>query len=136
MRELTPNTKDDLAQGFVGRSVTRFKAFTIDWLDSKDSFLRFKRTMRAGFGDLQADIKRRPSAGHDARFLNNAIDGIQRHISGRISGGRPSGVDAIVAKVDAGAAAAQKAESQKGWGWGYLSPFALKAPPLDKDHPR
>jgi len=41
MRQLTPNTKDDLAQGFVGRSVTRFKAFTIDWLDSKDSFLRF-----------------------------------------------------------------------------------------------
>jgi len=39
-------------------------------------------------------------------------------------------------QVDAGAAAAQKAESQKGWGWGYLSPFALKAPPLDKDHPR
>ena len=40
MRELTPNTKDDLAKGFVGRSVTRFKAFTVDWLDSKDSFLR------------------------------------------------------------------------------------------------
>jgi len=37
--------------------------------------------MRAGFGDLQADIKRRPSAGHDARFLNNAVDGIQRSLS-------------------------------------------------------
>jgi hypothetical protein len=63
MRELTPSTKDALAEGMVGRMVTSFKAATMEWLESKDSFRRFKRTMRAGFGDLQDDIKRRPSAG-------------------------------------------------------------------------
>lgn len=63
MRELTPNTKEALAEGVVGRLVTSFKASTMEWLESKDSFRRFKRTMRAGFGDLQDDIKRRPSAG-------------------------------------------------------------------------
>ena len=63
MRELTPNTKEALARGVVGRLVTNFKASTMEWLESKDSFRRFKRTMRAGFGDLQDDIKRRPSAG-------------------------------------------------------------------------
>jgi hypothetical protein len=34
---------------------------------------RFKRTMRAGFGDLQTDIVRRASAGPEARFLNRFV---------------------------------------------------------------
>jgi len=135
MRALTPNTKNDLAQGFVGRSVTSFKAFTMEWLESKDSFRRFKRTMKAGFGDLQQDIQRRPSGGHDARFLNKAVSGMQRRISGRISGGRPLGIDAIIAKVDGETAAKDVTSEQKGWGWGYLSPFSLKAPPLSEEQP-
>jgi hypothetical protein len=48
MRQLTPGTKDALQHGFLGSAVHNFKSSTIEWLETKDSFRRFKRVMRAG----------------------------------------------------------------------------------------
>lgn len=140
MREITPDTKAQLAQGLVGQMVTSFKTATMEWLESKDSFRRFKRTMRAGFGDLQEDIKRRPSGGPDARFLNRAVSGIrsgelQSRLSARITGrggGFPEVADQVVAKLEAEEA---RAKASKGWGWGYFWPVQLKAPPLEQEPP-
>lgn len=72
-----------------------------------------------GFGDLQADIQRRPSAGPNSRFLNKAVSGIHRSISGRADdGGRPLIADDIVAKVDSESKTA--GAQAKAWGWGSL----------------
>ena len=48
MRQLTPGTKEAMQQGFLGTAVHTFKSSTIEWLETKDSFRRFKRVMRAG----------------------------------------------------------------------------------------
>jgi hypothetical protein len=74
------------------------------------------RVGSTGFGDLQADIQRRPSAGPNSRFLNKAVSGIHRSISGRASGGRPLIADDIVAKVDSESKSA--GAQAKAWGWG------------------
>jgi hypothetical protein len=48
MRQLTPGTKEAMQHGFLGTAVHSFKSSTIEWLETKDSFRRFKRVMRAG----------------------------------------------------------------------------------------
>lgn len=48
MRQLTPGTKEAMQHGFLGTAVHTFKSSTIEWLETKDSFRRFKRVMRAG----------------------------------------------------------------------------------------
>eukprot|EP00802_Teleaulax_amphioxeia_P004368 Tamp_04372.p2 GENE.Tamp_04372~~Tamp_04372.p2 ORF type:complete len:378 (-),score=80.45 Tamp_04372:2183-3259(-) len=150
MRELTPNTKDELRAGVIGTTVDSFKASTMQWLESNDAFRRFKRTMRAGFGDLQTDIIRRASAGPDARFLNRAVSAgvteLKSRISGRsISGGRPLVADAIVAKLEAeeaakrngsqGGDAAQGGFSLLAWGRSVAAGLRLNAPPLEHEPP-
>eukprot|EP00293_Proteomonas_sulcata_P008755 CAMPEP_0184297734 /NCGR_PEP_ID=MMETSP1049-20130417/8616_1 /TAXON_ID=77928 /ORGANISM="Proteomonas sulcata, Strain CCMP704" /LENGTH=231 /DNA_ID=CAMNT_0026607595 /DNA_START=41 /DNA_END=736 /DNA_ORIENTATION=- len=76
MRELTPNTKDSLDQGWVGRSMRDFKLwFRQHFMGEEQGFHRLQKTMRRNFDDMQDTIKRRPSGGIEARAFRTRPSG-------------------------------------------------------------
>jgi len=85
MKEITPSYKDELQQGSFGRFITASKEKMQASLNEMSLFKRFQSALKTGFGDIQQDIHRRPSAGFSARTLSGGfpkvnVEGIDESI--------------------------------------------------------
>mmetsp|Transcript_23839 Transcript_23839/g.77635 ORF Transcript_23839/g.77635 Transcript_23839/m.77635 type:complete len:233 (+) Transcript_23839:65-763(+) len=72
MKEITPSYKDELQQGSFGRFITSTKEWMQTTLSEMPLFKSFQNALKSGFGDIQQDIHRRPSAGFSARTLSGS----------------------------------------------------------------